>query len=170
MWFAFWVFFAPVAFLVSLVIFCGYGQNRRQDLRQYSIETWYRLYKIYTNNDNRVNGCILAIDTINILWGLIGTYLSITLKNKNSKADGIFNCIRDYGLPSTLMAMLYILLAYLKILRLAFYQCHFVYHQEIFGAWERNSRRDIRQISDSERNVSLKFLVIPYEKKEDDLE
>ena len=61
------------------------------------------------------------IDIINILWGFVGTYLSYTLKNENSKADGIFNCIRDYGLASSLMAMLFILLAYIKIIRLAFY-------------------------------------------------
>ena len=170
MWYAFWVFFSPVAFLISLVLCCGYGSSRRQDLRQYSIETWYRLYKIFTDDDNRINRPILALDIINILWGMTGTYLSIKLKNENSKADGIFNCIRDYGLPSTLMAMLYILLAYLKIIRMIFYQVHFIYHREIFGHWEQNSRRDVRQISDSDQNVSLKFLVIPYQKKEEDLE
>lgn len=150
MWYAFWVFFSPVAFLISLVLCCGYGSSRRQDLRQYSIETWYRLYKIFTDNDNRINRPILALDIINILWGMTGTYLSIKLKNENSQADGIFNCIRDYGLPSTLMAMLYILLAYLKIIRMIFYQVHFIYHREIFGHWEQNSRRDVRQISDSD--------------------
>jgi len=64
--------------------------------------------------------------------------------------------------------MAYILLAYFKIIRLVFYQAHFVYHREIFGYWEQNSRRDVRQISDSDQNVSLKFLVIPYQKKEEE--
>lgn len=144
MWYAFWVFFGPTAFIISLVICCGYGSSRNQVLKEYSIENWYRLYKIYTDNDNRINRPILILDLINISWGMLGSYLSIALKNENSKADGIFNCIRDYGLPSTLMAMAYILLAYFKIIRLVFYQVHFVYHREIFGYWEQYSRLDVR--------------------------
>lgn len=95
------------------------------------------------NNNSRINYFVISMDVINILWGLVGQILSITLKVPESNADAIRNCMRDFGMGTSMMAFIFLGMSYLKLFRLGFYLVHFVYHRQVLGWWEARSRKDV---------------------------
>ena len=101
------------------------------------------MYKIYTNTDKRVNYLIISLDIINILWGVVGSILSLALKDPKSDSDAIRNCMRDFGMGTCMMAFIFIMMSYVKLFRLSFYLVHMVYHRQVLGWWEARSRNDI---------------------------
>ena len=140
-WFASYVFFCPIASVISFYCMCLAKYN--YNIRAYSIETWNRQYQVYSNFDNRINLPILTIDIFNIVWAILGNILDFFLENTSTSHGAIRDCTRDYGISTNLMAHVFILLSYVQILRFALYYGVLIHHRKTLGYLESRYRKDI---------------------------
>ena len=81
-WFTAWIIFQPIAIVVSVWSACL--SKNRYDAKQYLLETRFRRYIVYSNNEKMINYPIIALDVFNIVWAVTGNILSKVYANKNS--------------------------------------------------------------------------------------
>ena len=122
-WFKVAAIFCPSAMLFCFIIMFAAKYNF--DTRRYHIETWHKIYLIETNTNKFINGPILVIEALNLLWGIIGSILN--------RIYIIRNCVNDYGIPATFMAFCFIFISYAHILRIILYLVCCIYHRKVFG-------------------------------------
>ena len=90
-WFATWIFFQPFAILVSIWSACL--SKNRYDAKQYILETWYRRFIVYSNNESIINYPIIALDVFNLVWAVTGNIISKVYANE--KAYITSSALRD---------------------------------------------------------------------------
>ena len=69
-WFRFYVYFCPIASVSSLIL--SYLSINNFDVKTYTMETWRKEYRIYTNFNRKINWTILLIEAVNFLWATLG--------------------------------------------------------------------------------------------------
>ena len=90
-WFATWIFFQPFAILVSIWSACL--SKNRYDAKQYILETWYRRFIVYSNNESIINYPIIFLDVFNLVWAVTGNIISKVYANE--KAYITSSALRD---------------------------------------------------------------------------
>lgn len=138
-WICSWLVMSPLFLIISLIL----GRLSRQEENvtySYHIETSKKLYKIATTGRTEINYSIIAMDTLNIIWTLIG---SIIMSYRKNNLNPFQRCEYEYGQILEFNAIVLMMFGYYCIIRLSLFLSILIYHQKIFGYWERTSRHTL---------------------------
>lgn len=163
-WFGIYLFFVPFAIVFSALI-AKFRAKGRFTRSQYNFEKFHREYVILTDNDKCCNYSVMFLDIFNILWAVVGSILDQALKQ--TQAGAIDECMKDYGIGTTCLAFVMMVLGWCKIMRFVFYLLCLVMHQDFFGDIERNTRfNNVQGAANLEDMTTLKFKMIKYKSPE----
>ena len=107
-WFGFYVYFCPVALVISILIGCKAKNN--SVLSTYAIETWNREYYVYSGSERVINNSMLLLDITNLLWSIIGTILNFSLSK--SGVMTLTECQGDYGIFTICLVFVMYMMGY----------------------------------------------------------
>mmetsp|Transcript_23097 Transcript_23097/g.35771 ORF Transcript_23097/g.35771 Transcript_23097/m.35771 type:complete len:248 (+) Transcript_23097:249-992(+) len=164
-WFVIFLFFCPLAMVTSAFVALFKAKNN-YSVKVYTLETWFKQYKIFSNGDKGVNYPILSIDYFNLAWAITGHILNKKLQDPAYNQGAIRDCMRDYGMSTCLMAFVFVTMGYFQLIRLLLYLGVLIHHRKTLGWLETRTRRDVARFNNAgntnDPEVEIKFKVIPY--------
>jgi hypothetical protein len=158
-WFSIYFIICPLGCIVSA--FISRKAKHNYDIVNYSIETWYRKYQIYTNKESKINNPLIALDVVNLLWAVVGVIVDNTFDD--GKFGAIHDCLRDYGMNTVLFVYVFITISFIQAIRLGFYIIFLIHHRTFLGWWEARTRRDIQRMNRVQNEVRVNFKIIKYQ-------
>lgn len=92
----------------------------KENLYEYQIESWRRVYKVYTNDSGTATSLLFLVDFLHIGWAFVGTLFDENYVKLGSKGDAITDCIGEYGWMTTMQVYVIMMTAYTKLFRILY--------------------------------------------------
>lgn len=109
-WFMVYMLFCPIAWMLSI-----YVQRKSRTgliIHSFMLETWYRHYEIWTNQDRKINWAVMGIEIANLVWAIIMAILNSTLDHKQYVGGAITECMRDFGMNAVFFCYIFMAMGF----------------------------------------------------------